>query len=123
MLSTKPNFRDLVIAAIVLLLALSLFLLPLLFRGEGKTVVITYGDVTETYLLSEERTIEITSDDIHLTVKIGGGAVWVEEADCPDLVCLHSGKISKSGDVILCVPAGVRILVRGGDDDVDFVAG
>lgn len=121
--STKPNLRDLVIAASVLLLALFLLLFPLLSRGEGKTVVLTYGDTTETYSLSENRTLEITSNGIHLTVKIEGGEVWVEDADCPDLVCLHSGKISKSGDVILCVPAGLRIQVIGGDNDVDFVAG
>ena len=65
----------------------------------------------------------MTSGGVHLVVVIDGGAVWVEEADCPDLVCKHTGKVSRGGDVILCVPAGVRILVKGGDGDVDFVAG
>lgn len=123
MLSTKPNARDAVIAAAVLFLALALFLIPLLMRKEGNTVLLTYGETTETYSLNVDRTIELTSNGYHLTVKIEGGEVWVEDADCPDLVCKHTGKISKSGDVILCVPAGVRILVKGGGDDVDFVAG
>lgn len=123
MLSTKPNARDAIIAACVLFLALALLFVPLLYRKGGGTVVITYGDVTETYSLNVDRTIDLTSNGYHLTVKIAGGEVWVEDADCPDLVCKHTGKISKSGDVILCVPAGVRILVKGGGDDVDFVAG
>ena len=123
MLSTKPNARDAVIAAAVLFLALALFLIPLLMRKEGNTVLLTYGETTETYSLNVDRTIELTSNGYHLTVKIEGGEVWVEDADCPDLVCKHTGKISKSGDGILCVPAGVRILVKGGGDDVDFVAG
>ena len=123
MFSTKPNTRDGIIAAVVLCLALALLLFPFLFRKVGKSVVLTYGDTTETYSLLENRTIEVTSNGIHLTVVIDGGEVWVEDADCPDLVCKHTGKISRSGDVILCVPAGLRILVKGGNDDVDFVAG
>ena len=123
MLSTRPNARDGIIAAAVLFLALALLLLPFLFRKEGNSVVITYGDTTETYSLSEDRTLEIRSNGLHLTVKIEGGEVWVEDADCPDLVCKHTGKISQSGEVILCVPAGLRIQVIGGGDDVDFVAG
>ena len=79
--------------------------------------------MTETYSLSENRTIEVTSNGIRLTVVIDGGEVWVKDADCPDLVCKHTGKISRGGEVILCAPAGLRIQVRGGGDDVDFVAG
>lgn len=123
MLSTKPNLRDAIIAAAILFLALALLFVPLLFRKDGQTVVITYGEKTETYALNVSRTIEVTSGGYHLTVKIAGGEVWVEDADCPDLVCKHTGKISKSGNVILCVPAGLRILVKGGGEDVDFVAG
>ena len=123
MLSTKPNARDGIIAAVVLLLALALLLLPFLSHKAGNSVVITYGNTTETYALDVNRTIEITSNGVHLTIRIDGGAVWVEDADCPDLVCKHTGKISRSGDVILCVPAGLRILVKGGTDEVDFVAG
>ena len=51
MFSTKPNLRDGLSASLVLFLALLLIFLPMLAGKQGKTVVITYGDKTETYSL------------------------------------------------------------------------
>lgn len=123
MLSTKPNFRDALVAFAVLLLALLLLFLPMLAKKEGRVLVVTTEDGTSEYDLALSRTLELVSKGHHLTIVIENGEAFVRETDCKDKVCLHTGKISKSGEVILCVPAGVRILVKGGKSDVDFVAG
>ncbi|MBQ7173029.1 MAG: NusG domain II-containing protein [Clostridia bacterium] len=123
MFSTKPNLRDGLVALVVLFFALLLLFLPMLVRSEGKTLVITTADSTKEYDLSISRTLEIESNGHHLTIVIENGAAYVSDTDCKDKVCLHTGKIRESGEVILCVPAGVRILVKGGKSNVDFVAG
>jgi len=56
-------------------------------------------------------------------VRAEGDAVWVESAECPDQVCVQTGKISKNGESILCLPARVEVRVtalRGGFDALAY---
>ena len=123
MVRTKFSPWDAVVAGAVLVAALALLLFPAFLRREGETLVITTPEGSHTYVLSEDRKIEITSGDIHLTVVIEDGSVYVEHSNCPDGICRASGRISKGGETILCAPAGVTLSVKGGGDGVDFVAG
>lgn len=38
------------------------------------------------------------------TLVIEDGFAWVSEATCPDKVCIHQGKISLSGEMVVCLP-------------------
>lgn len=123
MIRTKFSPWDALVAGLVLVAALALLLLPPLLRCEGATLVVTTPEGSEVYSLFEDRRIELVSGGITLTVVIEGGEAYVLHSDCPDGVCRASGRISRSGETILCAPAGVTLLVRGGGDGVDFVAG
>ena len=123
MFRTKFSVWDAVSAAVVLLAALSLALLPLFLADEGAYLEIVTSETTLTYALDEDREIELNEGGIQITVVIADGEAFVKESACPDGVCRASGRISKSGESILCAPAGVKLTVRGGADDVDFVAG
>lgn len=123
MIRTKCSPWDAVVAGLVLVAALALLLLPPLLRREGETLVVTTPEGRYTYPLSEDARFEVLSGGIRLIVVIEDGAAYVEHSDCPDGVCRASGRISKSGETILCAPAGVTLSVRGGGDGVDFVAG
>ena len=54
---------------------------------------------------------------IPVEIAAGDGAVWFAAADCPDKICVRSGKLRKAGDTAACLPAGVVIRVRGGAAD------
>ncbi len=123
MIRTKFSAWDAVVAGLVLVAALALLLVPPLLRREGETLVVTTPEGSDTYALSEDRRFEITSEGITLTVVIEDGAAYVLHSDCPDGICRASGRISQSGQTILCAPAGVTLSVKGGGDGVDFVAG
>ena len=123
MFSTRVTVRDAIAVAVVLFAALFFFLAPWQSREDGTTLVIAAPDGTTEYTLSENREITISSQGVSLTVVIENGAVYVRESNCPDGICRTGGRISKSGETILCAPAGVRLSVKGGDSDVDFVAG
>ena len=71
----------------------------------------------------QNTTVKIESRGITLFVTVMDGKVDVYKSDCPDGVCVNSAPISKTGETIICAPAGVSITVKGGDGDVDFVAG
>lgn len=57
------------------------------------------------------------------TVVAENGQIWVEEADCPDQICVHKGKISTSAVPIVCLPNQLIIEIVGGGSDLDTAAG
>ena len=123
MFRTKISFGDAIAAVAVLLVAVLLLWHPWQMRDAGKTVVIVTPNQTYEYSLSENRTFEIEARGVHLCIEIVDGKASVSESDCPDGVCVGSASIFKTGETIICAPAGVSITVKGGDGDVDFVAG
>ena len=123
MFRTKPSIGDLLAAVAVLLVAVLLLWHPWQRSDAGKTVVIVTPDQTYEYSLSENTTVKIESRGITLFVTVMNGEVDVYQSDCSDGVCVDSAPISKTGEAIICAPAGVSITVKGGDGDVDFVAG
>lgn len=55
-------------------------------------------------------------DGLTLTVRIEDGCAYVWQADCPDQVCVHTGRLTHDGETAACLPAGVILTVEGGDD-------
>ena len=45
-------------------------------------------------------------------VRIEGETISVIDADCPDLVCVKTGKAQKKGDIIACLPHKLLIEVK-----------
>lgn len=123
MFRTKFGFGDVIAAVAVLLVAALLIWHPWQRSQTGETVVIVTPDETFEYALSENTVVEIESRGITLFVSIMNGEVDVYKSHCPDGVCVASAPISKTGETIICAPAGVSITVKGGEGDVDFVAG
>ena len=123
MFRTRPTLGDLLVAVAILLVAVLLLWHPWQRSDAGKTVVIVTPDQTYEYSLSENTTVKIESRGITLFVTVMDGKVDVYQSDCSDGVCVDSAPISKTGEAIICAPAGVSITVKGGDGDVDFVAG
>lgn len=56
-------------------------------------------------------------------VEIGDGEVWVVEASCPDEIDVKQGKISKSGEIIVCLPNKLVIEIKGTDEtgEIDYI--
>ncbi len=48
-----------------------------------------------------------------VTICRENGEIYVKEANCPDKVCVRSGKISKAGEGIICSPNRVAIEISG----------
>lgn len=60
--------------------------------------------------------------DGHNKVVIADGEVWMESADCPDKLCISQGKISKTGQTIICLPNKTMVTIKGGKSEYDGVA-
>lgn len=49
------------------------------------------------------------------------GRIRFEEANCPDLVCVKAGWLTKKGDMAVCLPNKVSIKIEGSEDSIDGV--
>jgi hypothetical protein len=123
MLQTKTSWQDLIAVAVVAIVAVLLLLFPLLNARQGGTLVIVTPDGSKEYSLGQEQTILVESNGITLEIVIENGEAYVLKSDCPDGICTSSGRISVRGDTVICAPAGVKLYVKGGEGDIDHVAG
>ena len=57
------------------------------------------------------------------TIVVQDGYVCVSHATCPDQVCVNQRWVDKPGTPIVCLPHGLVIELKGGDQNVDAAAG
>ncbi|MBP5168947.1 MAG: NusG domain II-containing protein [Oscillospiraceae bacterium] len=120
----KNHKRDLILIGILLLTALILFLL---FkdkqRNEPDAVAVVTVDGTEIarYPLSQDGTFVLNEGSNTLVIE--NGEAWVSEANCPDKLCMGFGKISKNGEIIVCLPNRLIVMIEGGEaSEIDAIA-
>lgn len=94
-------------------------------RGGGGPVFVevTSSGTTTQYSLDADSKITLTGEGYTLLLVIEDGSVHIEESDCPDKLCVKTGKISRSGQSIVCVPARISVRLTGGNHSSDAVAG
>lgn len=130
-LSVKRSFCrfDALAAAFVLVLAGVVFLL---FYGgrssDALTATITQdGETLGVYplqALTEELTLSPEDLGYPLTIRLTRDGAEVTESSCPTLDCQHTGKITRSGESIICLPNRLVIQLSGGNGDtVDAALG
>ena len=65
----------------------------------------------------------VVNGDIPVNVVIEENCVFVIASGCPDKLCEHTGKISRSGQSIVCLPAKVSITLESNNNELDAVVG
>jgi len=124
---TDKNRRrrnDLVLLTGCLLAALVLGGLWLLLRQGGRFVVVEQsGRETARYALSEDRTVRIEGEGGYNLLVIENGEAWLCEADCPNLLCVKTGRIRYAGQSIVCLPHKLAVRIAGGASGLDAVTG
>lgn len=119
---------DKLLICLSLLTALILYLIfgYVFALGSASTVQITVdGEIYGEYKFSQitdEKIVDIKTEFGHNTVVIEKNGAYVSYADCPDKVDVHSGRITKPGQIIICVPNRLSVQILGDKTDVDVVA-
>jgi hypothetical protein len=57
--------------------------------------------------------LHMMSKEIHFDILLQNGQARFAKSDCPDQICVHTGFISKPGQVAACVPAQVLLRITG----------
>ena len=96
---------------------------PLVRSSDGapRVRIIAQGDLAGIYPLDSDNEIEIERDGHRNVVVIKDNTVHMDYSDCKNQVCVNTGKISKPGETIVCLPNYVIVEIvsseEGGEDD------
>ena len=123
----KPKPLDaLVVLAVVLLAAAAAWLSYGGQNSDALTATVKHrGQVVAQVPLSsltEEKTVTIDGT-YHLTVTLDRTGAAVTDSDCPGQDCLHTGRITRSGQSIVCLPEQVIVTLEGKAPSPDVVLG
>lgn len=123
----KPKPLDALVVLAVLLLAAAAAWLSYGGRsGDALTATVKHRSqvVAQVPLssLTEEKTVTIDGT-YHLTVTLDRTGAAVTESDCPGQDCLHTGRITRAGQSIVCLPEQVVVTLEGKTSSADVVLG
>lgn len=115
--------RNTLIFMILLLLIICVgFLIQKIYFGKSGAVAVIEQDgetISELPLNKDTELVLDDGDGGSNTITVKNGTVAVTDANCPDLVCVHTGSISHTGEVIACLPHKLIITISGDDNSLD----
>lgn len=99
--------REILLVSVILFMALLISMVSRsINNGDSSAVIISVDGKTV-------NTFPLDTDQEYLIRGIGDGTnrlviknreAWISEASCPDRICVHQGKISQEGEMIVCLP-------------------
>lgn len=118
--SIKKNLRlDVIIIAVLLLVALLWLGFSLIFRKTGGYVAVEVdGVLVAEYSLSLDGEYAIGDTNV-LVIK--DGCAYMKDASCPDKTCVGVGRVKYAGQSIICLPNRVAVTVMG-EGDLDLIS-
>lgn len=122
---------DIVIIAAIIAVALIYWVVYIMMFAEkpAKAEIYYYSELVETIDLNKgtDMTFSIPQEPEVIFHLYKDGQIRFEESDCPDKVCINTGKISMIGQYAACLPNGVilKIVPSGerNDEDADVIVG
>ena len=117
---------DLMLIAVLLIAGLAIIAMLNLTRQDGRQAIVRVdGQIVAQLTLSQDAQYPVESEgSVTNLVVIQDGSVHMEEASCPDHLCIRRGAIRYAGDSIICLPNKVVVEISGEDAlNLDAVAG
>lgn len=107
MIKDKTALRDLILAVSLILIAGGFYIGNRIMNRKPAVIV----EVTVDGIMVEE--LDLSKDGEFVikgynggtnTLIIEDGGAYISDATCPDKVCIHQGKVNRSGEMIVCLP-------------------
>lgn len=125
---SKKTKNDIILVAVILLIAAAGLLFVSLNREPGSIAAVKIDGVqTAGYPLSENITVDILTgenDEFSNTLIIENGKAYISQANCPDRICAGHKPISYKGETIVCLPHKVIIEITSDNTEngLDVIA-
>ena len=106
--------KDFILLLGLLICAVAVLCIVIFFKKEGNGIVVQQnGKIIMELSLEDTGTYVIEDGDYYNKLVIKDGVVYVEDANCRDLVCVHHSSISKVNETITCLPHKLIVYVVG----------
>ena len=115
-MKSKLKIRTAIFSCSILFISLLLILLN--NRENGSFVIVNNNGDISYYSLNVDNVIILNNGSNTLTIK--DGYAYMSDANCPDKICMHQGKINKKGQTITCLPNKITVSISS-DDDIDII--
>ena len=114
---------DLILMAAIVIIGLGISIFLAAGSHQGNKVEITKdGKLWGTYSLDGEHKITIRDGKELNVVKISGGKVTMESANCKNQVCVHHSPVSRTGESIVCLPHKIVVSIKGEENEYDAIS-
>ena len=109
----KKYKKDIIILSVLLVIAITAYLFFYMVNQKDAGYVNIYRQdrLIETYPVSKDGEYKIKTDDDFNQIVIKKGIVSMKDANCPDQLCVKQGRISKSGESIICLPHKIVVTI------------
>ncbi len=112
----KPKKRDIFLIAAMLLAGVIILLFAFIGGQGGSSVIVRVnGEKKAVYPLGEDRRVELGGSGGKNILVIEDGSARIEDADCPDKLCVKQGRISLKGQSVICLPHKLVIEITDGE--------
>lgn len=116
MLNKKGDKIIFVIFLLALLAALTIFLTGNFSKADKQVLIEQDGHLLYKFDLYEgmdfwQEALEL-DEDRQLLIIAEDGQIWMESSTCPNQICVNTGKISKPGQSVICLPYKIAIYVE-----------
>ena len=106
--------RDFILIAAFLCAALIIYAFLYLSSSEGDIVIVKVdGTVVKELPLNQDDEFTVSGFQGGInSIIIRNGSVLASDADCPDKLCVKTGKINRAGETIVCLPHRVVVEIK-----------
>lgn len=113
----------LLLGGIIIVAVVALIIIQFFVKKDGSIAIVKVdGEIQYQLDLSKNTEITITGHGGSNTIAVTDGYVYMKDADCPDKICVNTGKINKSGETIVCLPHRITVEVEGKEAGYDSIA-
>ena len=113
---------DIILVVVLLIIAAAGLMAFRASEDEGAYAVITVdGEEIDRIALSADQDFVIETTYGTNTVSIKDGCAFVSESDCRGQDCVRMNRISRAGQMIVCLPHHLTVVIEGAGDGPDAV--
>ena len=112
----KILFDTLLIATLLIISLISLLIIKRTAKAGTQVRVSVDGEIIGEYSLSENCEYSLSGGTNILVIE--NGFAYIKEANCKDKICVNTGKISHTGQRIVCLPNKLLVEVLGDGEEI-----
>lgn len=109
----RTSWLDRLLVALLLAATLASFALVGGAPEGARLVVERQGEIIFTAPLKTDREVRLSGQLGESLLVIKSGRVRFREAPCQNRVCIGMGEVSRSGELLACVPNGLLLRIEG----------